>query len=359
MSTYTLSSHFARVLKGLILPAVLFLGLFMGCEKKTPQAITETDFALGTTCSVKLFGSEYRDRLKPSLEIAKTVEERMSVNLEDSEISRINRAAGNLAVSVSDETFGLLERAVEFAEMGQGAFDPTIGPLVSLWDIGSGDESVPEPEAIKEALGLVNFRLVRLEKSGDKVFLEKSGMTLDLGAIAKGYAADLMVDYLRARKVPAGIVNLGGNVYAFGRKPAGGPWKIGIQSPYDDRGTYIGIAEIDEGAVVTSGKYERFFIENGIRYHHILSTQNGYPVENGLASVTIISSDATAADALSTLIFTKGLEKGLKLAESLENVEAVIITEEKKVFTTSGIRESFRLTDDDFQPGAPLSSTGE
>jgi thiamine biosynthesis lipoprotein len=275
----------------------------------------------------------------------------MSMYLPNSEVSRVNTAAGRGAVPVSEETFRLLQRAAEFADLGRGAFDPTIGPLVNLWNIGSGEESVPETGELKEALELVNYRKLRFEEKGLKVFLEKTGMSLDLGGIAKGHAADRMVDYLRGKGAPAGIVNLGGNVYAFGKKPTGGPWKIGIQSPYDNRGVYMGIVEIDEGVVVTSGKYERFFIENGVRYHHILSTIDGFPIENGLASVTILSSDATAADALSTLVFALGLEEGLKLTETLEGVEGIFITEEKTVFTTPGLRDSFKLTDEEFRWG--------
>jgi len=331
----------------------LLLGflLLSGCSEEAPQPVSETDFALGTTCSVKLFGKEYEDLLQPSLEIAKQIEEKMSVNIKDSKISMVNSAAGRNEVSVDEETFDLLERAREFAVLGKGAFDPTVGPLVKLWDIGSGEERVPAEEAVEEALTRVDFRKLILRVENRGVYLEERGMALDLGAIAKGYAADKMVEYLRDEEAPSGIVNLGGNVYAFGKKPAGGPWKIGIQSPYDDRGSYIGIAEIDEGAVVTSGKYERFFVENNIQYHHILSTEDGFPVENGLASVTILSRDATAADALSTLVFALGLEEGLKLTESLEGVEGIFVTEEKTVFTTEGLRDSFSLTDEDFKRG--------
>ncbi len=346
-----LGRHYSEKVKtGLTVFFMIALVMFTsGCGQREAEPVSMTDFALGTTCSVKLYGSEYRDRLQPALEIAKQVEEKMSVNLEDSEISRVNKAAGESSVSVSGETFQLLEAALDFARIGNGAFDPTIGPLVELWDIGSGSEQVPTEEAIDGALSKVDFMNLELNPNNRGVFLKKKEMALDLGAIAKGWAADRMVDYLLDEKVAAGIVNLGGNVYAFGPKPAGGPWKIGIQSPYDDRGTYIGIVEISEGAVVTSGKYERFFIENGTKYHHILSTEDGFPVENGLASVSIVSSDATTADALSTLVFAMGLEEGLDLTEDLEGVEAIFITEEKKVFTTTGLRDSFKLTDQEFR----------
>ena len=342
--------RFAPPVLILLLSLVLFISA-TGCSRTQPEAVTANDFALGTTCSVKLYGLQNRKYLQPALDIAKKVEQNMSVHLKESEISRINAAAGESSLNVSKETFALLLRAREFSAIGDGVFDLTIGPLVSLWDIGSGNETVPGENAIAAALELVDYTDVVFGPEGNYVGLKRNGMNIDLGAIAKGYAADKMVDYLRASDVPSGIINLGGNVYAFGEKPGGGPWKIGIQSPSDDRGKYIGVVETGSSAVVTSGKYERYFVADGIRYHHILNTDNGYPVENGVASVSIVSRDATAADALSTLVFALGLEEGLRLSEEMAGVEAIIVTEDNTVYTTSGLRDSFKLSDKGFDRG--------
>lgn len=322
-----------------------------GCGQGQPEEVTASDFALGTTCSIKLFGTGNRKYLQPALDIAKEIEAKMSVRLEGSEISRVNQQAGEEPVQVSDETFALVRRAYEYSAMGDGVFDLTIGPLVSLWDIGSGNEKVPEAREIGDARQLVDYHDLILDHSEKRIGLRREGMRIDLGAIAKGYAADRMVEYLKEQGVEYGIINLGGNVYAFGEKNGSGPWKIGIQSPDDERGRYIGVLETRDRAVVTSGKYERYFTEEGRRYHHILDTDTGYPVENGIASVSIVSADATAADALSTLVFGLGLEEGLRLSEELEDVEAIIITEEKVVYTTSGLRDSFRLTDSGYDRG--------
>lgn len=333
--------------------ALLFLFvLFLGsCSDGAKQAVSATDFALGTTCSVKLFGEEHKELLQPALDEAKRIEELMSVNLEDSEISRINAAAGIHSVQISDETVELLQRASEYSALGEGVFDLTVGPLVKLWDIGSGDERVPGPEQIEEAVEKIDYTALELKPVEQRAYLTEEEMRIDLGAIAKGFAADKIVEYLEKRDVQRGIVNLGGNVYAFGEKEGNQPWKIGIQSPEDDRGTYLGIVEVRDRAVVTSGKYERFFIQDGKRYHHILSTENGYPIENGVASVSVISRDATASDALSTLLFGLGLEAGLSLSEKLEGIEAIFVTERHTVYTTTGLRESFTLTDSDFKRG--------
>jgi len=337
---------------------ILLLFLLSGCNDRDIQEVRDTDFALGTTCSVTLFGEKERQYLKPALEVAMDVEEKMSVRLEDSEISHINARAGDGFAEVSDGTFALVRRAVDFAEMSNGVFDPTVGPLVALWDIGSGDERVPEDEAVDKALTLVDFRDVLFDEEEMRIGLKRPGMSLDLGAIAKGYAADRMVEYLKGQGVPYGIINLGGNVFAFGKKYGDTAWRIGIQTPDKERGRYLGILEIQNSAVVTSGKYERYFISDGRRYHHILDTESGYPVENGLSSVSIVSTDATAADALSTLVFGLGLEKGLRLCEELEYAEAIIVTEENMVYTSSGLRDTFRLIDDRYtraEPGHVLS----
>ncbi len=337
-----------------VIPAVLgllFMILITGCGQRQLEEVTANDFALGTTCSIKLFGTGNREYLQPALDIAKEIEEKMSVHLEASEISRVNSRAGKEPVQVSDETFALVQRAYEYSEMGEGVFDLTIGPLVSLWDIGSGSEEVPDDQAVSDALQLVNYSDLVLDPEEKKIGFRRDGMRIDLGAIAKGYAADRMVAYLKGQGVKYGIINLGGNVYAFGEKNGSSPWKIGIQSPDDERGRYIGVLEARDRAVVTSGKYERYFTENGRRYHHILNTENGYPVENGISSVSVVSADAAAADALSTLVFGLGLEEGLRLSEELEDVEAIIITGEAVVYTTSGLRDSFRLTDSRFDRG--------
>lgn len=347
-SKNTTGSRTSRYVAALLFLSVILLS---SCADGAKQAVSATDFALGTTCSVKLFGEEHEELLQPALDQAKRVEELMSVNLEESEISRINAAAGSQAVQVSDETFALLLRAAEYSALGNGVFDLTVGPLVQLWDIGSGDERVPQPERIEEALEKIDYTALELKPAEQQAYLSEEGMRIDLGAIAKGFAADEIVKYLQERNVQRGIVNLGGNVYAFGEKEGDQPWKIGIQSPEDDRGTYLGILEIRDRAVVTSGKYERFFIQDGKRYHHILSTENGYPIENGVASVSVVSQDATAADALSTLLFGLGLEAGLSMSEKLEGIEAIFVTERNTVYTTTGLRDSFTLSDSDFKRG--------
>lgn len=173
-------------------------------------------------------------------------------------------------------------------------------------------------------------------------------MQLDLGGIAKGYAADVAASIIKEHGNQAAIINLGGNVYAYGEKANGDSFKIGVQNPFSPRGAYLGILSVKDQTVVTSGTYERFFEQDGTVYHHILDPKTGYPVENNLESVTIVTESSMSADALSTMTFVLGLEKGLNLVESLDDVEALFITKDHQLYASSGFLNNFELTDDSF-----------
>jgi thiamine biosynthesis lipoprotein len=348
--------------------AALFLvfSLFSAC---TPEgrSSARSELALGTLCRIELFGGGKPELYGRLFSRLYEIERMMSVNLADSEVSRINRAAGIAPVPVSPELFTVLERAVYFAEASDGAFDPTVGPLVGLWGIGGDNPKVPDREEIEAALALVNWK--ELELSGPAVdetsavdgaetgghvsataFLRRRGMALDLGAIAKGFAADELVKLLREAGTKSAVIDLGGNIYVYGTRPPPRSflsgfkktkWRVGIQNPLDDRGAYAGYLELDETSVVTSGVYERFFTENGKRYHHILDTRTGFPVENGLLAVTITAPSSMDADALSTAVFALGREKGGVLAAA-NGAGAVFMFEDKTIHTSSA---DFTLTD--------------
>ena len=339
----------------LSLTACIAAVLATSCEEQEPEMISDTQFALGTTCTVQLYGAKQRKHIAPVFELIEEVENKMSVRKDGTEAKRVNEMAGRSPVDVGDKTFTVVEKAKEYSAMSGGTFDVTIEPLVELWSIGSEDQKVPSDGEIEQALKYVDYRKLRLDRRNSTVFLVEEGMGIDLGGIAKGYAADISVDYLLEQGVDYGIINFGGNVYAFGEKYDSESWRIGIQAPGENRGSYVGIAEIRDKAVVTSGKYERYFVQDGVRYHHILSTEDGYPVRNGLASVTVITDRSLDADALSTLLFTLGLDEGIRRAEELEDVEAVFLTEEKIVYTTGGLREKFTISEDGYKRGEAKS----
>ncbi|MPN53414.1 FAD:protein FMN transferase [bioreactor metagenome] len=174
-------------------------------------------------------------------------------------------------------------------------------------------------------------------------------MKIDLGAIAKGYTADAVVEVLRENGVKSAIIDLGGNVFAIGNKPDGNAWKIGIQDPFDQRGKIVGVIEVKDKSIVTSGIYERFIEKDGKKYHHILSPFNGYPYDNEIAGVTIISDKSIDGDALSTAVFSKGLKGGMESVEKIKDIEAIFITKNKDVYITSGLKNNFTITKDEFK----------
>jgi thiamine biosynthesis lipoprotein len=288
---------------------------------------------------------------------------------EYSDVERINQNAGNgQAVPVSRNVIDVLEQAQYYADLSAGAFDPTVGPLVKLWGIGTENAHVPNQDEITAALALIDWRDLVIDRENGTAALRRSGQALDVGAIAKGYAADKAAAFMRDVGIRGAIIDLGGNIVALGSRgsvdsikgsvsiggkkvqplPDERPWRVGVQDPLQGRGAYIGILEIHNKSVVTSGVYERYFKYDGKQYHHILSTKDGYPVENGLLSVTIIAETSTAADGLSTSVFALGYEKGRALIESLYNVEALFVFADRSIRMTAGAQEIFTLTNKDW-----------
>ena len=300
------------------------------------QETTHTDFALGTVCSVTLFEEGKKSIYDEIFSRIREIEKLMSVNIADSDVSRINAAAGIEPVQVQEDTFKVIERAVYFAELSGGAFDPAIGPLVSLWDI-SGKPRVPSKEEISSVLPLVNWRNIELYARLKTVYLTQQGMALDLGGIAKGYAADETAKIIKSHNIQRAKIDLGGNIIMIGARHDNALWKVGIQDPGENRGALIGVLQIPEKTIVTSGVYERNFEKNGVFYHHLLSVTDGHPVKNGLLSVTIVANVSMDADALSTAVFVLGYEKGLSLLNSYKEAQAVFVFDNKNAIATSGV----------------------
>lgn len=313
------------------------------------EELSKTDFVLGTVCTVRLLEGGSKATLDESFSRLRTIEDHMSANRDDTEISQVNAMAGKTPVKVSEDTFYVISKALEYARLTNGAFDPSVGPLVKLWNIGNGDEKVPPTEKILAAKALVDWRQVVLDATTRTVFLKKPGMALDLGAIAKGYAADEIEKILLNHKVKAAVIDLGGNVFVFGSKKDKSPWRIGIQNPESERGEYLGIVSGGQMTVVTSGVYERYFIENGKRYHHIMSTQTGFPVDNDLISVSIVSKSSIDADALSTVLFVLGIEKGMEFLKQFPDTYAIFIDKDHNVYLSPGAGKVFNLQDKSYR----------
>ena len=309
----------------------------------------ESRYTLGTICTVNLF-----DKGKPELysRVFARIHELegiFSANLEGTDLDRVNQNAGIGPVKVRPELIEVLETALEYAEKSGGSFDPSVGPLIKLWGIGTDDARVPAGEEILDALNLIDYREIELDKKEGTVFLKRSGMALDLGAIAKGYTADETARFLKREGVKRAIIDLGGDIFAMGERNGKSSddeayWRIGIQDPRDNRGTYIGIIRVKNRSVVTSGTYERFFEKDGKRYHHIFSTDSGFPAENGLLSVTIAADNAIDADALSTAAFVMGWERCRGLINSVPGAEGIFVFDDLTVRITENLEKYFTLT---------------
>ena len=274
--------------------------------------------------------TENEEALQEALEECGRLEALLSRTREGSDVWRINHADG-APVEVSDDTVRVLEEAARVSAESGGAFDVTIAPCVLLWDFGR--ETLPDAADLRDAVSRTDWRQVTIE--GNTVMLP-AGVLIDLGGIAKGYVADRVAELLTERGVERGVLSFGGNIVVIGNKPGGEPWRIGIRDIDGPSGSSMAVLRITGGCVVTSGIYERGFTLDGVRYHHLLDPETGWPVQNGLASVTVVTDSSTRADALSTALFVLGPEKGLALAESLEGVEAVWITRDRRMICTGG-----------------------
>jgi thiamine biosynthesis lipoprotein len=312
------------------------------------KSLAQTFYIYDTVVNIKVFGENVEQKNMDDIQhMLERMDMEFSRTKEGGEVYAVNQAAGKEAVVVSDETLDVVKQSIQYAKDMDGLFDPTIGPLIDLWNIGSGGDKVPPQADIDIAKSLTNYNDIIVDEAAKTVKLTKEHMVLDLGAIGKGYAADRIADYLKEQGLNSAMINLGGSsIIALGTKPNGSDWNIGLQDPDQSRGTQLGTIKIANEVIDASGVYERYFMQDNVRYHHIIDPRTGYPSQNGLKSITIMSPNATDADALSTGVFLMGIEDGMKYLKSLpENVEAFFITDDNKIYSTPGIKERMNLTD--------------
>lgn len=320
-------------------------------DKKTKSTITtQESFQLGTFITINLYAdgeapNEDFDRIFNEIE---RLEDLISKSIETSEVAQINKNAGIAPVPVGEEVYELIKLGLEFSNVSSGGFDISVGPLVDLWGIGTESAHVPEQSEIYETIALINYQDIELDDANRTVFLKKKGMELDLGAIAKGYIADKVKAIITDEGYTSAIINLGGNVLTVGHKPNSEAWNIGVRDPQDEH-KIVGSMKLKGNSIVSSGIYERYFFVGDTRYHHILNPKTGYPEENHLQSVSIISEKSATGDGLSTTVFVMGLEEGYKYVESLDQVEALFITDENIVYMTPGLQDVFTLTNASYE----------
>ena len=343
--------------------------LFTGCQNTTgtstateKEPISISSIKLNTAIQITIYDSQDKSLLDDCLALCDRYELIFSRTNENSELYKLNHrkdtsdkdpnADGQTIPypisgtadtwHISEDLASLLSQGLSITRESDGAFDIAIAPLTSLWDFTAEDPKVPDDAAIQKALPLCSSDGVTIDDQD--ITLPSDDIQFDVGAIAKGYIADRMKDLLVKKGVKSAIINLGGNVLCIGSKPDGTPFKVGIQKPFADRNETEAVMDITGKSVVSSGIYERCFKQNGKLYHHILNPKTGFPYDNSLISVTIISDQSVDGDALSTTCFALGLEDGLKFAEK-KGVQAVFITEDYELHYTDGFQDEINVTD--------------
>lgn len=291
--------------------------------------VSKTVFVFGTANTVTV-GIEHRKVMEEVKDILLSFHKRMSIYESTSEISSLNHMAGCSSLSISPEIYDLIRRSIAYSKLTNGAFDITALPLKKIWQTA---EQIPTEAQIHHAKKLVNYRNIVF--SDNKIMLKYSGMGVDLGGIAKGFAVDKVVELLKIRGVTSGVINFGGSVFVLGEERS-----VGIQTPFGKKGTYIGTIRVKNKAVVTSGAYENYRVINGIAYQHILDPHTGYPVNNELLAVTLIGAKAEELDALATGVCVMGIQKGYDLLKKRQ-IDAIFIKKDGSVLLTEGIKESF------------------
>ncbi|ABR47441.1 ApbE family lipoprotein [Alkaliphilus metalliredigens QYMF] len=333
----------------LILLLITLSILLMACGSEEPELVQNGQLALGTYSQISVYApttSKGEKAIEAAFTQVTTIENTLSTSIENSDVSQINLNAGTAPVQVDEMTLDVIHAGLDYYSITKGTFNIGLGSLIELWGIGQDWQKVPTDEEIQEAKQHID--LSNIEISEKEVFITDPHMLMDLGGIAKGYAVDEAVGILRSNGIESGFVNFGGDVYALGNKSDGTPWRIGIQNPEIGESGVIARMGLTDKAIVTSGDYERYFVENDVRYHHIIDPETGYPSTNEISSVTIISDKSMDADVLSTAIFILGLEKGLDLIESLEEIQGVIVTKDRSVYISSGIKNEVEMLDSNF-----------
>lgn len=328
---------------GIVLVLVLILtACQLGNINKKEEMAHIQIFAMDTFMDLKVSGKNAQKAILEAEREINALERMLSNTIENSEISAINQNAGKDAVKVSDDTLYLLKEAREIYDFTQGAFDITIAPIIDVWGFTKEVKKVPDEETLKQKLDLVDMKKLQINEKNKTVFLEESGMAIDLGGIAKGYATDKVNEIFIENGITSSVISLGGNVSVTGKKEDGSKWKVAIQDPLNNEG-YAGVLYVEDTSVVTSGGYQRFFEENGKTYHHIIDPKTGMPADTGLLSVTIVCKNSTKADGLSTSVFIAGLEKGWQMWKDSQDFGIVFITDKKEIYVTPDIADIFEI----------------
>lgn len=318
--------------------AIFFFVLLSACAKEDTMIFKKTEIIMGTEVSVTVVArsaEEGEKAIDAALEEVRRLDRMMSLYKDDNEITKINMAAGRKPVRVSPEIIEVVEAAERVSRLTRGAFDITVGPLVVLWQMRLKEGRVPSQKEIEAVMPRVGYRNIKIDRHKSEIFLEKPGMIIDLGGVAKGYAADRAASVLAGHGIRDAVIAIAGDIRVMGRRPGGEPWRIGIQHPRE-KDRLLGVLNLSDISVSTSGGYERFMIVGKERYHHIIDPRTGMPAE-GMESVTIIGSEGAIIDPLTTALFILGQKEGMNLVKKL-GYEAVFVDSNGTVLSTEGIK---------------------
>lgn len=320
---------------GLFLAVCLLLA---GCGAEGSKKYTRNFFAMNTYMTMTAYGPHAEEGMKAAEEGIRAIEDALSVTREGSDVWRVNHRTDE-AVTLGSDAEAVMREALALAEQTGGALDPTIYPVVEAWGFTKEQRRVPGSGELREVVSRTGWQRVHLEKN--KLVLAP-GMEIDFGALGKGYAGREAGRILCRHNVRSAIISLGGNVEAVGSRPDGTPWRVGLRAP-DGEG-YAGMISVRDAAVVTSGSYERYFVDvEGKRWHHIIDPATGYPAENGLLSVTVIGSDGLLCDALSTALFVMGRDRASAFWRSRDDFEMILIEEGRRITVTEGLEKAFSV----------------
>ncbi len=299
--------------------------------------VSEEIFAMDTYMTLTAYGENASPAIEAAIDYIEDLDAMLSTEQETSEISQLNTTG---TYTLSEDAAEILSAAIEASALTEGAFDPSVYPIMQAWGFPTQEFCVPSEETLQLLLPLVDYTKIEFDSATREATLP-DGMKIDLGGIVKGYVAEKVAEIFTEYDVKSGIASLGGDVQTLGEKPDGSLWRVAIQNP-DSSGDYLGILEVGEIAVVTSGDYERYFEEDGVLYHHIVDPDTGCPAQTGLHSVTVVSEDGTMADALSTALFVMGIEDASDFwRENSDLFDAIFLTDDGTIYVTEGLEDTF------------------
>ena len=327
---------------------IVFIGMsivliltMVACSRKN-QKIDKYATKMDTIMHITAYGTKASEAIDAAFNRVDEIEQMASPSINTSDVNKINEAAGKEYVKVHPEIIKIIKTSIKYSNLSNGAFDITISPLIKLWSIGTKDERIPTDSEIKGKMTFVGYNNVSINEADNTVKLMKAGMSIDLGGVAKGFTADEVVKVLKKYGVKSAIINLGGSsIYTLGEKPDSTLWSIGMQHPRKEKNAgFIGIIKMPQNALSTSGDYEKFFIKDGKRYHHILNTATGYPADAGVISDTIVIDSSIPdcnmlADILTKVTFVSGVDKGFKIIDTLTGVSCMAVTTDHKIYKSS------------------------